>query len=56
MTEENVKVLVVGSGGREHALAWSLLRSPDVKQVICTPGNGGTASPSWLSKCSHCGG
>jgi phosphoribosylamine--glycine ligase len=44
MTEENVKVLVVGSGGREHALAWSLLRSPDVKQVICTPGNGGTAS------------
>lgn len=39
-----MKVLVVGSGGREHALAWSLLRSPDVKQVICTPGNGGTAS------------
>lgn len=39
-----MKVLVVGSGGREHALAWSLLRSPDVEQVICTPGNGGTAS------------
>ena len=38
-----MKVLVVGSGGREHALAWSLLQSPSVEQVICTPGNGGTA-------------
>lgn len=41
---KNVKVLVVGNGGREHALAWSLLRSGDVKQVICTPGNGGTSA------------
>ena len=39
-----MKVLVVGSGGREHALAWSLLQSPQVERVICTPGNGGTAS------------
>jgi len=39
-----VKVLVVGNGGREHALAWGLLRSPQVEQVICTPGNGGTAT------------
>ncbi|NJK39227.1 MAG: phosphoribosylamine--glycine ligase [Oscillatoriales cyanobacterium RM2_1_1] len=39
-----MKVLIVGNGGREHALAWKLLRSPQVKQVICTPGNGGTAS------------
>jgi len=39
-----VNVLVVGNGGREHALAWTLLRSPNVKQVICTPGNGGTAT------------
>lgn len=38
-----MKVLVVGSGGREHALAWTLLRSPKVQQVICVPGNGGTA-------------
>jgi phosphoribosylamine---glycine ligase len=38
-----VKVLVVGSGGREHALAWKLLQSPQVEQVWCTPGNGGTA-------------
>ncbi|MDY7024158.1 MAG: phosphoribosylamine--glycine ligase, partial [Cyanobacteriota bacterium] len=39
-----MNVLVVGSGGREHALAWALLRSPNVQQVICTPGNGGTAT------------
>jgi phosphoribosylamine---glycine ligase len=38
-----VKVLVVGSGGREHALAWKLLQSPQVTKVFCTPGNGGTA-------------
>jgi phosphoribosylamine---glycine ligase len=39
-----MKVLVVGNGGREHALAWTLLRSTNVEQVICTPGNGGTAT------------
>lgn len=39
-----MKALVVGNGGREHALAWALLRSPNVEQVFCTPGNGGTAS------------
>jgi phosphoribosylamine--glycine ligase len=38
-----VKVLVVGNGGREHALAWKLLQSAKVEQVFCTPGNGGTA-------------
>lgn len=38
-----MKVLVVGNGGREHALAWKLLQSNKVEQVICTPGNGGTA-------------
>jgi phosphoribosylamine--glycine ligase len=37
-----VKVLVVGNGGRENALAWKLLQSPNVEQVICTPGNAGT--------------
>jgi phosphoribosylamine---glycine ligase len=36
-------VLVVGSGGREHALAWALSRSPKVKHVFVAPGNGGTA-------------
>ena len=39
-----MKVLVVGNGGREHALAWTLLQSTNVEQVICTPGNGGTAT------------
>lgn len=37
------KVLVIGSGGREHALAWALLRSPNVSHVYVAPGNGGTA-------------
>ncbi len=39
-----VKVLVVGNGGREHALAWTLLQSPNIERVFCTPGNGGTAT------------
>ncbi len=39
-----MKILVVGSGGREHALAWSLLQSDRVAEVLCLPGNGGTAT------------
>jgi phosphoribosylamine--glycine ligase len=38
-----MKVLVVGSGGREHAMAWKLSQSPKVQQVFVAPGNGGTA-------------
>jgi len=38
-----MKVLVVGGGGREHALCWKLKRSPSVSEVICTPGNPGIA-------------
>ncbi|MGB5970546.1 MAG: phosphoribosylamine--glycine ligase [Spirulinaceae cyanobacterium] len=38
-----MKVLVVGNGGREHALAWKLLQSEQVDKVFCVPGNGGTA-------------
>jgi phosphoribosylamine--glycine ligase len=38
-----VKVLVVGNGGREHTLARTLLQSQRIRQVICVPGNGGTA-------------
>jgi phosphoribosylamine--glycine ligase len=35
------KVLVIGSGGREHALIWKIRQSPEVEQVYCVPGNGG---------------
>jgi phosphoribosylamine--glycine ligase len=35
------KVLVIGSGGREHALIWKIRQSPEVEQVFCVPGNGG---------------
>ena len=37
-----MKVLVVGGGGREHALSWKISQSPKVSQVFVAPGNGGT--------------
>src|SRR4051812_30720411 len=39
-----MKLLVIGSGGREHALAWKLASSPRVQKVFVAPGNGGTAN------------
>ncbi|HEY1071203.1 MAG TPA: phosphoribosylamine--glycine ligase [Thermomonas sp.] len=39
-----MKILVIGSGGREHALAWKLAQSPRVAEVIVAPGNAGTAT------------
>ncbi len=45
-----MKILVVGNGGREHALAWKLLQSAKIEQVICTPGNGGTAT---MERCQN---
>jgi phosphoribosylamine--glycine ligase len=56
-----MKILVVGSGGREHALAWKLAQSPRIQMVYVAPGNGGTelderlknvpiADPKWLAQ------
>ena len=39
-----MRVLVIGGGGREHALAWKIAQSPRVKKVFCAPGNAGTAN------------
>src|SRR5207302_5633456 len=38
-----MKALVIGKGGREHALVWKLSQSPRIEQVSCAPGNAGTA-------------
>jgi len=43
-----MKLLVIGAGGREHALAWKLAQSPRVQKVFVAPGNGGTATENGL--------
>lgn len=48
----SMKTIVIGSGGREHAIAWSLARSPLITEIVCIPGNGGTATES---KCRNVG-
>src|SRR5262245_34348948 len=44
-----MKLLVIGSGGREHALAWKLAASPRVSRVFVAPGNAGTAREEGLA-------
>jgi phosphoribosylamine--glycine ligase len=48
LIEAFMKILVVGSGGREHALAWKLAQSPRLQNVYVAPGNGGTATDNRL--------
>src|SRR5919109_4647127 len=48
-----MKLLVVGSGGREHALAWKLAESPRVQKVYVAPGNGGTATEPGAQNVAH---
>ena len=43
-----MKILVVGSGGREHTLVWKIAQSPEVKKIYCAPGNAGISE---LAKC-----
>ena len=43
-----MRVLVIGGGGREHAILWKLSQSPMVEKIYCIPGNGGMAE---LAKC-----
>ena len=38
-----MKVLIVGGGGREHAIAWKVAKSPKVEKLYCAPGNAGIA-------------
>ncbi|KAJ9418423.1 phosphoribosylglycinamide synthetase [Fusarium oxysporum] len=47
-----IRVMLIGEGGREHAIAWSLSKSPKVDLLICAPGNGGTARGS--TKIKNC--
>src|ERR1051326_6400624 len=42
--QKRMRVLIIGSGAREHALAWAISRSPEVSALYCAPGNGGTAA------------
>jgi hypothetical protein len=44
MSDNQLRILLVGNGGREHTLAWKLAQSPLVETIHVVPGNGGTAA------------
>src|SRR5437870_539665 len=48
-----MKILVIGGGGREHALAWKLAQSPRVSRVFAAPGNAGTATEEGVTNVPH---
>jgi phosphoribosylamine--glycine ligase len=50
-----MKVLIVGGGGREHALAWKCAQSPRVERVFVAPGNAGTAREPKVQQRRHRG-
>lgn len=45
-----MKVMIIGNGGREHAIAWKVSQNPDVDKIYCVPGNGGT---EYENKCEN---
>ena len=49
---DGMKVLVIGGGGREHAICWKLAQSPKVKELYCAPGNAGIAE---IARCVDIG-
>jgi phosphoribosylamine---glycine ligase len=48
--EDKLKIMIIGGGGREHAIAWKISQNSDVKRIYCVPGNGGT---NLESKCEN---
>ena len=47
-----MKILIVGSGGREHAIAWKVAQSPKAEKIYCAPGNAGIAG---IAECVNIG-
>ncbi|HEY9867889.1 MAG TPA: phosphoribosylamine--glycine ligase [Candidatus Obscuribacterales bacterium] len=52
--DRQIKVLVIGGGGREHALCWKITQSPFAERVYCAPGNGGTATTYGVTNVDLC--